>query len=87
MHGLAHDNHAPLDAKPAEFGPHRPLATLREEAARALALAQARVPRETLLPVFVPPWNRIAPDLAADLPALGYAGLSAAKGPGAPPST
>ncbi|MCJ2027085.1 glycosyltransferase [Methylobacterium sp. J-067] len=82
VHGLAHDNHAPPDAKPAEFGPHRPLATLREEAARALALAQDRLPRETLLPVFVPPWNRIDPDLAADLPSLGYAGLSAAKGPG-----
>jgi hypothetical protein len=28
------------------------------------------------LPVLVPPWNRIAPDLIGRLPALGYRGLS-----------
>lgn len=81
VHGLAHANHAPPGAKSAEFGPHRPLAVLREEACRALALARDRLPAACLLPVFVPPWNRIDPDLAADLPALGYTGVSAAKGP------
>lgn len=80
MHGLAHDNHAPPEAKPAEFGPHRPLPVLRDDASRALALAREKVPGERLLPVFVPPWNRIDPDLASELPALGYLGLSTAKG-------
>src|SRR5438128_9741882 len=28
VHGLAHRNHAPAAAKKAEFGPHRPLATM-----------------------------------------------------------
>ncbi len=62
VHGLAHANHAPADAKKAEFGPHRPLAALQTDAADALALAKTRLgPR--LLPVLVPPWNRIAPAL------------------------
>ncbi|WP_246775808.1 glycosyltransferase [Methylobacterium aquaticum] len=77
VHGLAHANHAPLDARKAEFGPHRPPAALKAEAAEALALATARLgPR--LLPVLVPPWNRIAAALPEALPALGYRGLSAA---------
>ncbi|AWN52582.1 glycosyltransferase [Methylobacterium sp. 17Sr1-1] len=77
VHGLAHTNHAPLDSKRAEFGSHRPLAALQADAAKALALAKARLgPR--LLPVLVPPWNRLAPDLPATLPALGYQGVSAA---------
>ena len=78
VHGLAHANHAPAGEKPAEFGPHRPLEVLCEEAEAALRLARARLPG--VLPVFVPPWNRIAPGLAAALPGLGYAGLSAAGG-------
>jgi hypothetical protein len=32
--------------------------------------------QEKLVPVLVPPWNRIAPDLVQKLPALGYCGLS-----------
>ena len=31
-----------------------------------------------LLPVLVPPWNRLAPDLPGILPGIGYRGLSAA---------
>ncbi|TGD97211.1 glycosyltransferase [Methylobacterium nonmethylotrophicum] len=77
VHGLTHANRAPANARKAEFGPHRPLAALRSDAAEALRLAQARLgPR--LLPVLVPPWNRIAPELPEALPALGYRGLSAA---------
>ncbi len=78
VHGLAHANHAPIEAKTAEFGPHRPLAALKADAAEALLLATARLgPR--LLPVLVPPWNRIAPAFPEVLPALGYRGLSAAS--------
>ncbi|MGX7708179.1 glycosyltransferase [Methylobacterium sp. Gmos1] len=77
VHGLAHADHAPPEAKKAEFGPHRALAALRSDAAEALGLAKIRLgPR--LLPVLVPPWNRLAPDLPAVLPALGYRGVSAA---------
>lgn len=78
VHGWSHANHAPPGEKKAEFGGHRPLATMAEEAGSALrALEAALGPK--VLPVFVPPWNRIAPTLAARLPGLGYTGLSAFK--------
>ncbi|AWN34569.1 glycosyltransferase [Methylobacterium radiodurans] len=85
VHGLAHANHAPAGEKPAEFGPHRPLAALISDAREGLRRAGEHLPATALLPVFVPPWNRIAPDLAAALPDLGYAGLSAATPRQAPP--
>ncbi len=74
-HGLRHANHAPPDSKKAEFGAHRATDTMRREIAtgwrrlRDLFGDRAR-------PVFVPPWNRIAPDLVGELAALGFAGLS-----------
>lgn len=80
VHGLAHANHAPPGQKAAEFGPHRPLSVLRRDAGEALRLARERLPEDRLLPVFVPPWNRIAPALAAELPGLGYTGVSTAGG-------
>jgi peptidoglycan/xylan/chitin deacetylase (PgdA/CDA1 family) len=84
VHGLAHADHAPPGEKAAEFGAHRPLSVLHREATEALRRARERLPAEKLLKVFVPPWNRIAPDLARDLPLLGYTGLSAAGGPSVP---
>jgi predicted glycosyltransferase len=77
VHGLAHKNHAPPSEKKAEFGPHRPIERLAEEAAEALRRARA-VFDGCLLPVFVPPWNRIAAELVPMLPANGYRGLSGA---------
>ncbi|MDJ1159455.1 glycosyltransferase [Chelatococcus sp. SYSU_G07232] len=75
VHGLSHRNHAPADEKKAEFGAHRPTAALVADAERALATARERFGAR-LLPIFVPPWNRIAPALVAELPALGFCGLS-----------
>lgn len=80
VHGLSHADHAPCGSKPAEFGAHRPPATLRAEAAEALRRARAAFAPDLLLPVFVPPWNRLDADLAQALPGLGYAGLSAVPG-------
>ncbi|WP_018263305.1 glycosyltransferase [Methylobacterium sp. WSM2598] len=84
VHGLAHADRAP-SGKRAEFAPGRPPAALAAEAREGLALARERFGRPPL-PVLVPPWNRIAPDLVPRLPALGYAGLSTfgPRGP-APP--
>jgi len=45
------------------------------ETAEALRRAAAAI-GDRLLPVFVPPWNRIAPDLVARLPRAGFRGLS-----------
>lgn len=81
VHGLAHHNHAPAGEKPAEFGPHRPLDALRNDAADGLRIARERLPEAARLPIFVPPWNRLAPALAAALPELGYRGLSSVPGP------
>lgn len=78
VHGWSHDNHAPKSEKKAEFGPHRPLAAMARQAEEALQTAQAALGAK-LLPVFVPPWNRISPDLVPRLPELGYAGLSTFK--------
>jgi hypothetical protein len=84
VHGLAHRDHAPVGEKPAEFGAHRPATDLLADAAAGLRIARERLPASILLPVFVPPWNRIAPALAAALPDLGYCGLSAVPGPAIP---
>jgi predicted glycosyltransferase len=73
VHGLDHQNRAPANGKKSEF-------PAGGDATRA-ALAQALARITTLfglqaLPVFVPPWNRMAAEVANDLVAAGYAGWS-----------
>lgn len=75
QHGIAHENHAPADEKSCELGAHRPLDVT------AADLAQGRQRLESafgdrFLPVLVPPWNRIAPEVVAMLPTLRFQGLS-----------
>jgi hypothetical protein len=77
VHGFAHANHAPPVEPKAEFGPHRPLREMLDEARDALARATAA--RLPLVPVFVPPWNRASGELVAGLPACGYSGISMFK--------
>lgn len=74
-HGWAHKNHAPKGEKRAEFGAHRPLEMLEQEA------AQARLHLADLLgtapaPMFVPPWNRMTRSLAPGLKRAGFDSLS-----------
>ena len=75
VHGWAHVNHAEVGAKSSEFPINRAdeesACDLREGLARVSALA----PRRSR-PIFVPPWNRAAPNLPTILPALGYRGAS-----------
>ncbi|MHC9236361.1 polysaccharide deacetylase family protein [Pseudooceanicola sp. 502str34] len=75
VHGLHHANHAPADRKKAEFGDTRPLSDRLVEAHQGLATLRARLGGR-LLPVFVPPWNRIGADMAPGLAQIGYRGLS-----------
>jgi predicted glycosyltransferase len=75
VHGWSHANHAPAGDKKAEFGPHRPLELMVAEAEQALNAAREHL-GSRLLPVFVPPWNRISPEIVAHLPHLGFRGLS-----------
>lgn len=75
-HGLDHRNLAPAGARKSEFGPDRPVAELLADAATGwnrlkLLLGAAA------LPVFVPPWNRMAPALVPRLGDAGLKGLSA----------
>jgi hypothetical protein len=82
VHGFSHQNHAPAGQKKAEFGPHRPPGALAHEAAAGLRLAREACDGK-LLPVFVPPWNRVAPELLPLLPGFGYRGLSSFSNRGA----
>ena len=60
VHGLAHRNHAPPGARKAEFGAYRPLPDMIGEIEAASAKI-AGLFGSRALPVFVPPWNRLAP--------------------------
>lgn len=74
-HGWRHTNHAPTDQKKAEFGSHRPATAMLDE----IAAGRRRLDElfgEQFLPIFTPPWNRVAPDVVRGLPAIGFAGIS-----------
>ena len=75
QHGWSHRNHARAGEKSQELGAHRPAATVLAELAQGRAALRAlHGPR--LLPLLVPPWNRIAPAVVAGLPRLGFTALS-----------
>ncbi|WP_146348055.1 polysaccharide deacetylase family protein [Phaeobacter marinintestinus] len=75
VHGWAHRNHAPLGEKKAEFGAHRPTAAALEDARAGLERLTSLF-GDSLRQMFVPPWNRIAPEVVIGLPALGYTAMS-----------
>lgn len=85
QHGWAHRNHALPGRPKAELGPDRPAAYVLGELARGqIRLAQVFGP--DWLKVLVPPYNRIAPAVAAGLSQAGYIGLSADKPRTGPPA-
>jgi len=73
VHGWRHSNHAPEGDKKAEFG--HPRAQAADELARGLSVLRARFGDRTV-PLFVPPWNRIAPVHLATLAAAQYGAVS-----------
>jgi hypothetical protein len=75
-HGFAHRNHAGPEEKKQELGPHRPAATVLDEIRTGFERLKKMFPDQTV-PMLVPPWNRIAPDLLPHLPQLGLRYLSA----------
>ncbi|WP_246653513.1 polysaccharide deacetylase family protein [Azospirillum formosense] len=75
QHGWSHANHAAPPAKKAELGADRPADAVLAELAEGRSVLDRRFGRRAL-PVLVPPWNRIAPGVAAGLPDVGFAGLS-----------
>ena len=76
QHGFTHQDHIGVAGKGAsELGSERPIETrLRDLAAGWAQLHSAGLPR--LLPVLVPPWNRISDDLVPHLSGRGYRMLS-----------
>jgi len=75
QHGYAHTNHAPAPDKKMELGLHRPAMFVLGELGTG-RMALERLFGNRVLPVLVPPWNRIAAQLVPTLPEVGYRGLS-----------
>lgn len=75
QHGFAHENHRPSGEKSAEFASDRPIAAMLEEIAFGWTLLTERL-GDRAKPMFVPPWNRLAPRLAERLPEIGFPTLS-----------
>ena len=74
QHGWRHANHA-ANGKKSEFPPRRPAAAVAVELAEGHArLVELFGPRA--LPVFVPPWNRLAAEFLPLLAEAGITGLS-----------
>ncbi len=75
IHGWSHQNHAPPTQKKQELGNHRHLDVVLGD----LALAINRMTHlfgDRLVPMLVPPWNRISDDILPHLHELGYLALS-----------
>jgi hypothetical protein len=75
VHGWAHRNHAAEGEKKQEFGPQRPLSEMIDELTRGLHKMKTLYGTR-LVPILVPPWNRIAPQVAECLGEIGYAAFS-----------
>lgn len=75
LHGWSHRNYAPAGEKKQELGGHRPAALVLAELSSGFAKLSA-LHGERMLPMLVPPWNRIAPALLPSLPGIGISCLS-----------
>jgi hypothetical protein len=79
VHGWRHVNHAPPQEKKQELGAHRPRPDVVTDLSDAIQRMMALF-GERLLPLLVPPWNRIDQTLLPMLPELGYIGVSGYRG-------
>lgn len=75
LHGWSHRNYAPSTEKKQELGPHRPAALVLAELASGMSKLSALY-GDVLLPLLVPPWNRISPALLPQLAGIGIGWLS-----------
>jgi len=75
VHGWEHKNHARFGWKKAEFGTTRPIEDSASDALDGLERLTDLFGNR-LAPLFVPPWNRINPELGQHLVAIGYDALS-----------
>jgi len=75
VHGWAHANHEPASQKKAEFGASRPLMDRLADAQGGMLRLRGLFGTD-LQPLFVPPWNRMGPDMAPGLAVAGYRAVS-----------
>lgn len=75
VHGWRHDNHAPETQKKEELGDHRPLDAVLSDLSVAL-IRMTELFGDRLVPMLVPPWNRINANILPHLCELGYRALS-----------
>jgi hypothetical protein len=76
QHGVDHLNGGPLD-RPSQFGRQAPAAQI----AARLRLGWAQLEAfDRRLPIYVPPWNDLQPNVLAALQAAGFKGVSAWAG-------
>lgn len=75
VHGLRHVNRAGVGRKKSEFPEGLDLATLSAELESGFERLSKAFDRR-FAPIFIPPWNRIAPFAAAALKPAGYAAVS-----------
>ncbi len=76
VHGWSHENHAPDGEKKQELGRHRDRAVVVDELRRGLSRI-GQLHGQRMVPLLVPPWNRIDAGLVPDLAPIGFAALSA----------
>ena len=76
IHGWAHFNHAPEGEKSQELGPHRAMDDVLAELATGFRRLSGLF-ADRLVPVLVPPWNRIDPDIIPHLSEIGFQAVSA----------
>jgi peptidoglycan/xylan/chitin deacetylase (PgdA/CDA1 family) len=75
VHGWDHVNYAPAHEKKQELGLHRGKEAVLDRLAEGLARIKDML-GDRAIPLLVPPWNRIAPELVGHLSDLGYQALS-----------
>lgn len=75
VHGWSHKNHASPEEKKSEFPANRPVDDALWEAEEGLTTLH-RLFGDRLQPMFVPPWNRIAPQMLPWMAGVGYGALS-----------
>jgi hypothetical protein len=77
-HGWQQQNYAPPNEKSAEFGAHRPIHVMLEEARRGWRRIE-EIFGPQAQPVFVPPWNRVCPAVVDGLADCGLGAISTFK--------
>lgn len=75
LHGWSHRNYAPPTEKKQELGAHRPAALVLAELSAGMDRLSA-LHGDAMLPMLVPPWNRISPELLPRLQKIGITCLS-----------